>query len=67
MAQPTPAQHMEQVIRTYFQACNEADAAAIAACFCPEAIHYLPPPLLRWSGAATISSNFVQIVREQGR
>ncbi len=67
MAQPTSAQRMEQVMRTYFQACNEADAAAIAACFCPEATHYLLPPLRSWSGAATISSNLVQIVREQGR
>ena len=37
MAQPTPAQRMEQVIRTFIQACNDADAATIAACFCPEA------------------------------
>src|SRR5205807_5518071 len=42
MAQLTPAQRMEHVIRTYIQACNDADAAAIAACFCPEAVHYLP-------------------------
>jgi len=40
MAQPTPAQRMEHVIRTYIQACNDANAAAIAACFCPEAVHY---------------------------
>ena len=66
MAQPTPAQRMEHVIRTYIQACNDADAAAIAACFCPEAVHYLPPPRLKWSGAATIGSHFAQIVREQG-
>jgi methyltransferase len=66
MAQPTPAQRMEQVIRTYIQACNEADAEAIAACFCPEAVHYFPPPLLKWSGAATIGSNFATRVREHG-
>src|SRR2546426_8906963 len=66
MAQPTPAQRMEHVIRTYIQACNDADAAASAVCFCPEAIHYLPPPRLKWSGAATIGSHFAQIVREYG-
>jgi hypothetical protein len=62
MAQPTPAQRMEQVIRTFIQACNDADAAAIAACFCPEGVQY--SFALKWSGAATIGSNFVQMVRE---
>ena len=66
MAQPTPAQRMAHVIRTFIQACNDADAAAIAACFCPEAVHYLPAPRLKWSGAATIGSHFATIVREQG-
>ena len=64
MAQPTPAQRMEHVIRTSIQACNDADAAAIAACFCPEAVHYTSH--IKWSGAATIGSNFVTLVRERG-
>jgi hypothetical protein len=64
MAQPTPAQHLEHVIRTYIHACNDADAAAIAACFCPEAVHYTSH--IKWAGAATIGSNFVKLVREQG-
>jgi hypothetical protein len=54
MAEPTPAQRMEHVIRTYIQACNDADAAAIAACFSPEAVHYYPSPLPKISGAADI-------------
>src|SRR2546426_646956 len=66
MAQPTPTQRMEHVIRTYIQACNAADAAAIAACFCPEAAHYLPTPRRKWAGAVTIGNNFATIVREQG-
>jgi hypothetical protein len=57
---------MEQVIRTYIQACNDADAEAIAACFCPNAVHYFPPPFPRWSGAATIASNFAMRVPEFG-
>src|SRR6266511_4236455 len=65
MVQPTPAQRMEHVIRTYIQACNDADAEAIAASFCPDAVHYFPSRL-KWSGAATIGSNFAQRVREQG-
>ena len=64
MAQPTSAHRMEQVIRTYIQACNDADAEAIAACFCPEGVQY--SFAVKWVGAATIGSNFVQMVREQG-
>jgi len=60
MAQPTPAQRMEHVIRTYIQACNDADAAVIAACFCPEAVHYfhIPSNLVvdRWTSDAESSS-----------
>ena len=66
MAQPTPAQRMEHVIRTYIQACNDADAAAIAACFYPEAVHYFPAPFVKCAGAVTIGSNFAKLVREQG-
>ena len=64
MVQPTPAQRMEHVIRTFIQACNDADAAAIAACFCPEAVQYAPG--IKWLGAPTIGTNFAQIVRDQG-
>src|SRR2546430_6568154 len=64
MVQHTPAQRMEQVIRTYIQACNDADVETIAASFCPEAVQYTSH--LKWSGAATIGGNFAKIVREQG-
>ena len=66
MAAPTAAKRMEHVIRTYIQACNDADAEAIAACCCPEAVHYFPSPILKWSGAATIASHFAMRVREHG-
>jgi methyltransferase len=65
MAELTPAQRIEQVIRTYIQACNEADAKAIAACFCADAVHYLPAAP-KWSGADTIGSNFAKRVEELG-
>jgi methyltransferase len=65
MAQPTPAQRMEHVIRTYIQACNDADANAIAACFGPEAVHYSPSGP-KWVGAAIIGHHFTTRVREQG-
>jgi methyltransferase len=65
MAKPMVAERLEQIIRTYIQACNDADAEAIAACFCPDAIHYSPwNP--RWSGAVTIGNNFAKMVRELG-
>ena len=66
MAQPTPAQRMEHAIRTYIQALNDADAAAIAASFCPEAVHYFPAPFVKCSGATTIGSHFATRVREYG-
>jgi ketosteroid isomerase-like protein len=65
MAQPTPAQRLEHVIRTYIQACNDADANAIAACFGPEAVHYSPSGL-KWVGAAIIGHHVATRVREQG-
>jgi hypothetical protein len=42
MAPFTIAKRMEQVIRAYIEACNNADAAAISACFRPDAVHYAP-------------------------
>jgi methyltransferase len=65
MAEPAPAQRIEQIIRTYIQACNDADAEAIAACFLPDAVHY-GPGMPKWWGAAMIGSNFAKRVREFG-
>ena len=66
MVQPTVAQRMEQVVRTYIQGCNDADAKMIAACFLPEAVHYFPPGRTRWLGAVTIGGNFAKAVQEHG-
>jgi methyltransferase len=66
MAQRTTAQRAEAVIRTYIQACNDADAKAIAACFCLEGVHYFPA-IPKWVGATTIGNNFAQRVREKGQ
>lgn len=65
MEQSSPAQRMEQVIRTYIQACNDADAEVIATCFCPEAVLYGPSGP-KWSGAVTIGDNFAKRVQEYG-
>jgi hypothetical protein len=66
MAEPTPAQRMAHIIRKYIQACNDADAAAIAACFSPEAVHYYPSPFHKISGAADIGRFFATRVPELG-
>jgi methyltransferase len=63
------AARMEQIIRAYIQACNDADPKAIAACFRSDAVHYFPsgdPRRTKWLGATTIASNFARIVEEQG-
>ena len=64
MADLAPAQHMEHVVRTYIQACNDADADAIAECFCAEAVQYFPSPRAKWSGASTTA---IVLRREPGR
>jgi methyltransferase len=64
-AEPLRAQRIEQVIRAYIKACNEADAARIAACFHPDAVHYFPH-FAKWSGASTIGGNFASRARERG-
>jgi hypothetical protein len=65
LEQPTPADGIEQVVRTYIDACNRADAGAIRACFRVDAVHYFPH-VARWSGASVIGTNFAQAVRERG-
>ena len=52
---PLPAQRIEEVIRAYIKACNDADAAGIAACFHLDAVHYFPH-MAKWSGASTIGA-----------
>src|SRR5579872_4099750 len=59
-----PSRGIEQTIRTYIKACNEADADAIASCFLPEAAHY-HPSMPRWQGAVTIADNVAKLVRER--
>ena len=66
MAPLTIAKRMEQVIRGYIEACNHADAAAISACFLPDAVHYAPG-IPKWSGAAAIGGNFAKRVAETGQ
>ena len=65
MAPLSIAKRMEQVIRTYIEACNNAEATTISACFQSDAVHYLPG-IPKWSGAAAIGGNFAKSVAETG-
>ena len=53
------------MITTYFDACKKLDVKAIAACFAPGAVHYLPhvPPV---HGGDQIGELIVQLIRGQG-
>lgn len=59
---------MERSIRTYFDACNEADVDKIKACFVPEGVHYFPPGMYRgpFRGADTIAERWVEAVATFG-
>jgi hypothetical protein len=59
---------MEASVRGYFDACNAADADAIAAYFVEEGVHYFPPGMYEgpFRGAATIARRWVQAVERLG-
>lgn len=59
---------MERAIRGYFDACNAADAAAIAAFFTPDGVHYFPPGMYRgpFVGARAIGERWVDAVATVG-
>lgn len=59
---------IEEVIRTYFAACNAADAAAMIACFAPDAVHYFPggSPFGAFRGARAIARGWIDCVERFG-
>jgi hypothetical protein len=62
------AAHMEQLIRRYYDGCNEADVAKMAGCFTPEAVHYFPPgmPGGPFRGAHAIAESWRRAVQKAG-
>ena len=60
--------HMERLIRVYFDGCNEADVDKIVACFVPEGVHYFPPGMYGgpFVGAQTIAERWVAAVETFG-
>jgi hypothetical protein len=59
---------MEALMRRYFDACNEADAEKIAACFTEDGVHYFPPGMYGgpFVGAKTIAERWVSAVENFG-
>lgn len=62
------AEHLEGVIRTYFDGCNESDAAKMISCMEPEAVHYFPDgaPQGTFFGAEAIAAGWVNAVAVLG-
>ena len=60
--------HIEQIIKTYFEGCNEANFDKMVACFIPSAIHYFPPDMYDgpWQGADTIANHWIAAVEKLG-
>jgi hypothetical protein len=65
---PLTAAGMERRIRDYFAACNSGDAAAVAAHFEPDAVHYFPPGMYEgpFQGAETIGRRWAKAVQTYG-
>jgi hypothetical protein len=59
---------MEQLIRTYFDGCNQADVDKIASCFEPDGVHYFPPGMYDgpFRGARTIGEKWRAAVQNLG-
>jgi ketosteroid isomerase-like protein len=60
--------HMRDLITRYFDACNDADADTIAACFIPDGTHYFPPGMYggAWRGARLIAERWAESVAARG-
>jgi SnoaL-like domain len=59
------ARRIENAIRTYVKALNDADDDGIAACFCQDAVHYFAS-IPKVTGAATLGAYFADSVRKSG-
>jgi ketosteroid isomerase-like protein len=65
-AQPVTAQHLESLLRGYFDACNAGDAKTVKACLTPNAVHYFPANERYgpWKGAKAIADNWAQVQKQ---
>lgn len=62
------AKYMDELIRRYFDGCNEADVDKMTACFAPDAVHYFPPGMYQgpFRGAQAIAARWKKMVEEIG-
>lgn len=62
------SEHMERLIRTDFDGCNEANVEKMTSCFVPDAVHYFPPGMYGgpFVGAAAIADRWVSAVQRLG-
>lgn len=60
--------HMDALIRSYFDACNQADRRKIADCFVSDAVHYFPPGMYDgpFRGADVIAARWRAMVETIG-
>lgn len=62
------ARQMDEIIRRYFDGCNEADMNKMMACFVPDAVHYFPPGMYEgpFRGARKIAERWCDCVEKLG-
>ena len=65
---PLTAEHMEAVMRDYYDGCNEADAEKMIRNFTPDGTHYFPPGMYDgpFRGAAKIAERWQAAVASFG-
>lgn len=59
---------MEELMRTYFEACNDGDVEGVAACFVEDGVHYFPPGMYGgpFVGGRTIGERWAEAVENLG-
>lgn len=59
---------MDQLIRKYFDGCNDADVPKIVSCFTSDAVHYFPPGMYDgpFRGAQKIAEKWRDAVNKLG-
>lgn len=64
----SPAKRAENLIRHYFEMCNQANRQGLIDCFTFDAVHYFPPGLdgAPWRGAEAIADGWVGCVKKLG-
>ena len=60
------AQHLESLLRGYFDACNAGDAKTVKACLAPNAVHYFTANERYgpWKGNKEIAENWASVVKQ---